>query len=121
MSMSKSRSKAPELLTDLSEQVSHALVELLKQDKERADQVGREVAERIASHWGGQNIYVPMGQSIRLSRRDLQVYNDFNGSNHSDLARKYSISLVWVYKIIKAVRKEEIAKRQGDMFGPMDD
>ncbi|MOA58273.1 Mor transcription activator family protein [compost metagenome] len=58
---------------------------------------------------------------MKLSRRDRQIYDDFNGSNQSALARKYGVSLQWVYKIIKAVRKEEIARRQGDMFGPASD
>jgi Mor family transcriptional regulator len=118
--MSKLRSKGPELLADLSEHIAHALTELIGVEKERAEHVAQEIADRMAAHWGGQNVYFPMGQSIKLSRRDRQVYDDFNGSNHSDLARKYSISLVWIYKIVKAVRKEEIARRQGDMFSPVE-
>ncbi|MBG4648123.1 hypothetical protein I5F68_30295 [Pseudomonas aeruginosa] len=75
----------------------------------------------MAAHWGGQNIYFPMGLSIKLSRRDRQIYDKFNGHNQSDLAREFGVSLQWVYKIIKAVRKEEIARRQVDMFSPASD
>jgi Mor family transcriptional regulator len=28
------------------------------------------------------------------------------------------VSLQWIYKIVKAVRKDEIARRQVDMFAP---
>lgn len=112
------KSKEPELLVDLAEQCSVALRETAGMDKDKAEQVGREIADRMASHWGGQNIYFPMGLSYKLSQRDRQIYDDFTGSNHSELARKYGVSLQWIYKIVKTVRQEEMARRQGDMFNP---
>ena len=54
------KSKGPELLVDLAEQCSVALRETAGLDKDKAEQVGREIADRMASHWGGQNIYFPM-------------------------------------------------------------
>lgn len=110
------RSKGPELLTDLSAHVAATLVELASIDQDKADQLAREIADRMAAHWGGQNIYFPMGLSVKLSRRDQQIYDEFNGTNHSELARKFGVSLQWIYKIVKTVRQEEIARRQGDMF-----
>jgi Mor family transcriptional regulator len=61
----------------------------------------------MAGHWGGQNIYFPMGLSYKLSQRDQAIYNEFNGINHSELARKHHVSLQWIYKIVKTVQKEE--------------
>ena len=110
------KSKGPELLVDLAEQCSVALRETAGMDKDKAEQVGREIADRMASHWGGQNIYFPMGLSYKLSQRDRQIYDDFTGSNHSELARKYGVSLQWIYKIVKTVRQEEMARRQGALF-----
>jgi Mor family transcriptional regulator len=110
------RSKGPELLLDLAQHIANALTELAGMDQDQAEQLGREIADRMAAHWGGQNIYFPMGLSFRLSQRDRAIYHEFNGHNHSDLARKYRVSLQWIYKIVKAVRAEEIAQRQGDMF-----
>ncbi|NLR73546.1 Mor transcription activator family protein [Leeia aquatica] len=114
---SEFKSKGPELLVDLAEQCALALVERAGVSQDKAEQLGREIADRMAAHWGGQNIYFPMGLSYKLSLRDRQIYDDFNGVNHSELARKYSVSLQWIYKIVKTVRQEEIAQRQGDMFG----
>jgi Mor family transcriptional regulator len=119
--VSQLRSKAPELLTDLTEHIAVALCELVSMEAGKAEHVAKEVTERMAAHWGGQNVYFPMGQSVQLSRRDRQIYDGFNGTNHSELARKYGVSLQWIYKIVKAVRKQEIATRQGDMFGPIDE
>ncbi|MBN4667879.1 DNA-binding protein [Pandoraea nosoerga] len=110
------KSKGPELLVDLAEQCVLVLLESAGLDADKATQVGREIADRMAAHWGGQNIYFPMGLSYKLSQRDRQIYDDFNGANHSELARKYGVSLQWIYKIVKTVRQEEMARRQGDMF-----
>ena len=110
------RSKGPELLADLADHVTAVLVEQAHIEQAEAEAVATEIANRMASHWGGQNVYFPMGLSYRLSRRDREIYDEFNGTNHSDLARKYGVSLQWIYKIVKAVRQEETARRQGDMF-----
>ena len=110
------KSKGAELLIDLAQHTSAALVEMLKVDQETAEHAGREIANRMAAHWGGQNIYFPMGLTYKLSQRDQQIYDDFNGQNHSELARKYGVSLAWIYKIVKAVRQEEMARRQGALF-----
>jgi len=110
------KSKGPELLIDLAQHVSVTLIELLTLDQDKAEQLGREIADRMAAHWGGQNIYFPMGLCLKLSQRDQQIFDEFNGTNHSDLARKYGVSLQWIYKIVKTVRQEELAKRQGRLF-----
>lgn len=114
--MKEFRSKGPELLVDMAQHVSGCLVELLEIEKDKADHVSQEIANRMAAHWGGQNIYFPMGLSYKLSQRDQQIYDEFSGENHSDLARKYGVSLQWIYKIIKTVRKEEMSRRQGGLF-----
>ena len=119
--MSDFRSKGPELLIDLTQHIAHALGELIALDSEQAEHVAKEVADRMAAHWRGQNIYFPMGLSIKLSRRDREIYDKFTGHNHHELVREYGVSLAWIYKIIKAVRKEELARIQGDMFSPASD
>ncbi len=45
-----------------------------------------------------------------------KIFNEFNGTNHRDLAKKYGVSMQWVYTIVKRINKEEIAKRQFNMF-----
>ena len=111
-----SRSKGPELLVDMIQHVTVALGELTEMDDSRAKQVAREIADRMAAHWGGQIIYFPKGLSYKLSHRDREIYDKFNGKNHSELVMEYGISLQWLYKIIKAMRREDIAARQGLLF-----
>lgn len=110
------KSKGPELLLDLAQHVSATIAELLQVDPAIAEAAGHEVAGRMAAHWGGQNVYFPMGLSYKLSKRDREIWAAFSGHNHSDLARQYGVSLQWIYKIVKAARADELARRQGDMF-----
>jgi len=110
------RSKGPELLVDLAEQSAALLVDMVGMELMDAAHVGQEIARRMAFCWGGQNVYFPMGLSYNLLKRDRQIYAEFTGTNHSELARKHRVSLQWIYKIVKAVRREEIARRQGALF-----
>jgi len=112
----QNRSQGPELLIDLAQNIAHVLAELIELDQERGEHVGQEVANRMSAHWGGQLIYFPIGTAIKLSARDLAIWNDFTGQNHSDLARKYGVSLQWIYKIVKAMRQADLARRQGGLF-----
>lgn len=116
MSKREFKSKGPELLADLAAHAAAISIELLNLDPDAAEQLGVELAERMAGHWGGQNLYFPMGLSLQLSKRDKQIYAEFDGMNHGDLARKYSVSVQWVYKIVKAARLAEMARRQEDLF-----
>ncbi|MGO2258667.1 MAG: Mor transcription activator family protein [Hafnia alvei] len=109
------RSKGPELLVELAHHVAETIVDVTGLDLKVAEQVGNSVATRMMLVWGGQNVYFPMGISWNASQRDLQIFSEFNGRNHSELAKKYSVSLQWIYKIVKTVRKEEQARMQDDI------
>ncbi|MFP1892808.1 Mor transcription activator family protein [Lonsdalea quercina] len=110
------RSKGPELLVELAQHTSNILHEAVDMDTCTADQIGEAVASRMMQVWGGQNVYFPMGMAWRVSQRDQEIFNDFNGKNHHDLARKYGVSLQWIYSVVKRVRKEEQARIQGSLF-----
>jgi Mor family transcriptional regulator len=114
----KYRSQGPELLDDMAKKIAQILVELLDLDKDISEQVGIESANRMSTEWGGQMIYFPMGVARKISARDAQIYIDFTGSNHADLAKKYGISIVWLYKIIKTMRKADLDSRQNKLFPP---
>lgn len=81
-----------------------------------ADQVGCAVANRIADHWGGQLISFPKDYHFKTSQRDLQIYDEFTGNNHSELSRKYGLSVRAIYKVIEKTRKRDIDKRQVKLF-----
>lgn len=109
--------KGPDMLTDLAQQVEASLRELVNMEQDRSEQVGQEVANRMAALWGGQLIYFPLGMKFKLTARDRKIWEEFSGHNQADLARKFGVSLQWIYKIIKAMRKEEQERLQRGLFG----
>lgn len=112
---SDDKSGYPELLADLADQVAVKLAALgIAADK--AADIGWHVAEHIREHWKGQSPYIPKGQAYDLSNRDIQIYAEFNGSNHDALARKYNLTEMRIYQIIKAARAAHIRKTQGALF-----
>lgn len=108
--------QAPEILTDLASRVSDVAKKGLDISEEDARQLGIEVAVLIAQEWGGANIYVPSNLKVNIATRDMKLYKEFNGHNQNELARKYKISVVWVYKIIKRVRQQLQDKQQQRLF-----
>lgn len=52
--MSDFRSKGPELLIDLTQHIAHVLGELIALDSEQTRHVAKEVADRMAAHWGAR-------------------------------------------------------------------
>lgn len=107
---------APEILTDLANRVTSLARSGLEIDDEDARQLGIEVAIKIAQDWGGASIYVPSNLQVNIANRDMALYKEFNGHNQNALARKYKISSVWVYKIIKRVRQQLQEKQQNRLF-----
>lgn len=108
--------KAPELLADLAKHIEAELISKVAANDDLAKQIGIEIAHKVAHTWGGAVIYIPRNLVLLISERDRQIYREFNGHNHQELARKYNVSVVWIYQIVKKIRKEEIARRQMDLF-----
>lgn len=104
-----------ELLADIATHTSSILLEH-GVEPEVAEQAGVAMANHMAEHWGGQVISIPKDHFFKLSGRDLNVFNEFTGNNHSDLARKYKLSSRAIYKIIARASRRETDKRQGKLF-----
>lgn len=73
-------------------------------DPELADQAGCAISEMLANDWGGQLVNIPKDHHYRVGRRDLIIYEEFTGTNHDVLARKYGMTVRAIYKIVKRVR-----------------
>lgn len=74
---------------------------------------------RLRATWGHVGaIYISMDLRAALAARDERLYNEFNGSNVLELARKYQVSQQHVYRIVKRQSRLLIARRQPDLFEP---
>ena len=104
-----------ELLDDVT---SHARNVLIDHGivNDVADQCAVALAEFLAEHWGGQLINFPKNFLYKLAQRDMVIYEEFNGRNHSKLASKYKMSVRGIYKLIARVQKRIAAEKQPDLF-----
>lgn len=114
--------RIPELVADLETHTAELLARELNIPKELAVMAGKKLSRHLTDNWGGQLIYIPKNHGGRLDERDRQIYAEFDGRNHQQLAKKYGLAVQQVYKIIKLARQADAAARQGGLFGDgMDD
>ena len=65
-----------------------------------AEVIGLDAALLLSEKLGGEAVYVPKIESLQRAARDRAVRRGFDGSNYSDLARKYGLSVAWIRQII---------------------
>ncbi|MBE8397905.1 DNA-binding protein, partial [Leptospira borgpetersenii serovar Hardjo-bovis] len=98
---SKEMVRLPEIINDLAFHASQVLIESMNIDSASPQNAGQAIADRMLRIWGGQSIYFPKGISVRASERDYQIYSECDGRNYAELAKKYNLTLQWIYKIVK--------------------
>lgn len=109
--------QGPELVRDMTDKIKAALRQHSQLDEDAICAITETIVERMSIDWGGQNIYFPMWLAFERTKTNRKIYREFNGSNHSELARRYGHSIQHIYRIIQFMREAERRERQGDLFG----
>jgi Mor family transcriptional regulator len=104
-STAKSMRDAPEMLMDLYDHTS-AAARAAGLSADDADKLALDVVDQLGEIWAGQQLYFGKGCIMRLRKRDLDIYNEFTGKNHAELAAKYKVSTVWIYAVIRKVKQQ---------------
>ena len=105
----KARYDASELLASLEADCTQRLVQRLEraglltapERQSLAVDFARALVDQLAHDWGGQQLYVPKRYQRNLLQRDTQIFKDFDGYNHKELADKYNLGIHAIYSIIK--------------------
>lgn len=105
-----------ELLADVAEHTARRLMEKHGVAEQTAVDVGNDLADLLADHWKGQNIYIVGDQQFKLSQRDWEIFRRMERGNANDLAREYGISAVRVHQIHRRCLAEFRARSQGGLF-----
>jgi Mor family transcriptional regulator len=66
--------------------------------KEIFDLIGPDAMVKLATSWSGVSIYFPRDVLIGWKRR--HIVKEFTGANSRELARRYNVSVRWVYTVI---------------------
>lgn len=106
---------APEIIKDLAARAKATAIESYGLDDATAEQFGIDIALKVGDEWGGAQVYIPSNIALKISQRDMQMYKEFNGFNQAALAKKYHCSVVWVYQVVKRVRRQIQDKQQSQL------
>ncbi|MBJ8477190.1 Mor transcription activator family protein [Acinetobacter bereziniae] len=104
------------LLHDLRDLTCRLLKNLNTVDEASANQISNELMYQVSQHWGGQSIYIIKDDTFQAEERDIQIYKEFNGHNHTELAKKYNLCEIYIYRIVKRMHEQERNRLQPSLF-----
>ena len=119
--LNSKNSKAPEIIKSIWDVLVDHLTNEHNFTNDEAESVSTCVVNHLVNDWRGQIIYFPKFAQLKNTPRDIAIYQQFNGSNQSDLAKKYNLSVPRIYRIIEQVRKDEVARRQTTIIFDVED
>lgn len=70
-------------------------------------EIGLENAKKICRIVGGDNVYVPMVETLERPLRDQMIRDEFTGYNLRELASKYNKSVATIRYICKDIIKKK--------------
>lgn len=114
--MGKFSKQGKALLEELRDYAFKLVQELKDIDEDLARQFSNELMYLVSQNWGGQSVYIIKDDTFIADQRDIEIYNDFNGHNHSELAKKYNLTVVYIYRIVKRMHELEKKRLQPDLF-----
>lgn len=81
-----------------------------------------DVIDRIATDFGGGNVYLPRNDALRRTLRNLGIWHEYDGTPHgphgiSVLAKKHNLTEIAIYRIIEAQRQAHRPHIQPDLPG----
>ena len=83
------------------------------------DAAASSLTDHLTNVWGGQNINFPKDYHWKLSKRDQELYEAFNGHNYAELAKRYDMHERSVRRLINRIRARMQAAadaRNRDLF-----
>ncbi len=74
--------------------------------KQISEAIGVENFYKLAEVVGGATVYIPKPESLVRPARDARIKSEFNGYNHSELAKRYGVTERWVRQLCGEGRPE---------------
>ena len=76
----------------------------------------RKLALVQAHYMGGRAYYIPTGEHLKAALRDRAIWDEFNGRNIDQLARKHGLSVPQTYAVVAQQRQLNRSRSQLEMF-----
>ncbi|TNI91438.1 Mor transcription activator family protein [Aeromonas allosaccharophila] len=102
----------------LSELVDVLACELVRGglEPELAKAQARKLALVQAHYMGGRAYYIPTGDHLKAALRDRAIWDEFNGRNIDQLARKHGLSVPQTYAVVAEQRKLLVHRLQRNLL-----
>ena len=102
----------------LSELVDVLTCELVRggMEPDLAKAQARKLALVQAHYMGGRAYYIPTGEHLKAALRDRAIWDEFNGRNIDQLARKHGLSVPQTYAVVAEQRQLTRLRYQPDLF-----
>jgi Mor family transcriptional regulator len=102
----------------LSELVDVLACELVRggMAQEQAKAQARKLALVQAHYMGGRAYYIPTGDHLKAALRDRAIWDEFNGRNIDQLARKHGLSVPQTYAVVAEQRQLTRRRMQPELF-----
>lgn len=107
--------KWPKALSELVDVLACELVRGgMEQDLAKAQ--ARKLALVQAHYMGGRAYYLPTGEHLKAALRDRAIWDEFNGRNIDQLARKHGLSVPQTYAVVAEQRELMRRRIQQELF-----
>lgn len=83
-------------------------------------EMAKSVVRQILDDFGGMQIYLPMASNAFKDDDDVRIYDDFDGTNHREICRKYNISFATFYNIIRREKDRRAGERSERLQSRLD-
>lgn len=112
--------KRHELLEELQAVIARQLEEM-GTAPDAASVIGSSAVDYLSTYWAGQVVTFPKDAQYKLTLKELEIYDQFNGQNKDDLARQYGMTPRGMGKLIKRIREKIRAQNAAaDAAGQLD-
>lgn len=85
-----------------------SLDQLYGDQRELAETVGLEAYRKLVANYGGMSIYINKPETVLRDLRNAEIYENFNGLNYRELAKKYHLSEKTVRGIVSGKEAEPL-------------
>ena len=115
--------KRHEMLEELQAVIARQLEEM-GTHPDAASVIGSSAVDYLSTYWAGQVVTFPKDAQYKLTLKELEIYDQFDGRNKDDLARRYGMTPRGMGKLLKRIREkiraqnaEAVAAGQLDLIG----
>ncbi|WP_133182297.1 Mor transcription activator family protein [Shewanella decolorationis] len=91
-------------------------VTLKKHGVSNADRISEDLATGLSLYFGGRDMYIPNGESLKKALRDIKIWNEFKGNNLEQLSRDYGLTERRISEIVAEQRAAYVARKQRRLF-----